>query len=692
MAIVLVGGLSATPAATAAPTGTAAQAHIYHENRSLGAITCLSMSFCMGVGNYGVQAEQNGSTFSQSWNGKTWHITPVPEPPLATDSLVGVACVSTRNCLAVGGPLSVEWNGTSWRMLPVPTGAANASLNGVQCPAVNDCIAVGTVSSAVFAQQWNGGSWTQLAPVAPAGSSSSEFNGISCTGSDNCVAVGQFSIVQNNRATYHALAESWNGKTWTMLPATPASLSGFNAVSCATVSVCVAVDDLGSAVWNGASWTALTIKSPTSTPLARPALTGVSCMSATSCIAVGAGATERGGPFAERWSGGPSWQRTPEPIGISYYGFSSVSCPGPPDCIAVGGAGGGAFNPLAPLSSLAEAWNGKTWRVLRTGKVDELSGVACPHISHCLITGGYLDKADVDRTLAEYWNSKTVRLVSPNRLAGLFGPVSCPSTTFCMALAGSYATWNGRHWTWFAFPTGFGDAELSCASQNFCVAGPSGQVWNGKTWLNVPFAQPGGANITASVNGMSCLRPHICIATGGWEQDEPTGPTFGMLAEVWNGSRWNLIDTPSGQQGTLGPVSCFSPTNCMTTGSLLGSPTLFAARWNGHRWTIYNLPGKYPTDGWFGDGTTPSGISCPTATSCMIAGSYQLSGISAPVDVAFAWNGHTWRRIKVPGPGGIQSLSCAAANQCVAVGAPDISTLSKEWNGTSWRLIKTIDP
>ncbi len=182
------------------------------------------------------------------------------------------------------------------------------------------------------------------------------------------------------------------------------------------------------------------------------------------------------------------------------------------------------------------------------------------------------------------------------------------------------------------------------------------------------------------------------MATGGWEQDSETGPTFGMLAEVWNGSRWNLIDPPSSQQGGLGVVSCESPTNCTTVGSVSGSPAIFADRWNGRDWKVSKLPGKYSNVAWSGGGR-PSGISCPTATSCMVVGSYLPDGSAGgPVDVAIAWNGRTWRRTKVAGPGGIQTVSCAAANQCVAVGDPDITTLAKSWNGKTWRAISTINP
>ncbi len=284
-------GPAVTPAA-AGPSGALVA-------RSLGGISCVGRSFCMSVGPYGVQAA-TAPTFSQVWNGKAWQ-PPVAVPsPLRSYSLVSVSCASARHCLAVGGSLgrpqlTDEWNGRAWRELPVPAGSGKSDPSGVSCPSATQCVAVGTAVGEAWAQLWNGTSWTTLAPAVPAGSAASSFSAISCPGPGNCTAVGDFITGPREQQVHHALAESWNGSSWSILPAPPSELTGLTAVSCPTAARCVVAGSqsdrqvpTGSAVWNGSTWVSLTTQSPARKPLGQ-ILTSISCVSASDCIAVGSG-------------------------------------------------------------------------------------------------------------------------------------------------------------------------------------------------------------------------------------------------------------------------------------------------------------------------------------------------------------------------------------------------------------------
>lgn len=166
-AAVAVGSMAAAAgAAYARPSGaaaapraaTAAAESSVPLNRSLGGVSCVSRSLCMGVGPYGVQATDFGSdapTYSRVWNGRAW-LAPVAVPsPRLSYSLAAVSCVSSRSCLAVGGwedlgpltflkgQLSDMWNGRTWRKLPVLAGSGPSQLNGVACTAAFRCVAVG---------------------------------------------------------------------------------------------------------------------------------------------------------------------------------------------------------------------------------------------------------------------------------------------------------------------------------------------------------------------------------------------------------------------------------------------------------------------------------------------------------------------------------------------------------------------
>src|SRR6185437_10897645 len=175
---------------------------------------------------------------------------------------------------------------------------------------------------------------------------------------------------------------------------------------------------------------------------------------------------------------------------------------------------------------------------------------------------------------------KHVRLNSPRGLNGILGPVSCLTTTYCVAAENNYlpggtemfATWDGKGWTWRPSADPDFINFISCGSKDLCVSGPSGQVWNGKHWREAPFPGPTGDGFSSGIGGVSCPGPHFCLATGGWQQQLETGQSFsGMLAEVWRGARWATIGPPSSAQGGLGVVSCFSPANCTAIGGIAGS-------------------------------------------------------------------------------------------------------------------------
>jgi hypothetical protein len=107
-------------------------------------------------------------------------------------------------------------------------------------------------------------------------------------------------------------------------------------------------------------------------------LYGVSCVSGSFCMAVGAFVSRAGNDvvLAEGWNGA-SWRvlRSAEAAGL----LDGVSCTSGSFCMAVGEAGAVAGPPLA------EAWNGSTWRVVKAppGGTD-LSALSCAAASFCV--------------------------------------------------------------------------------------------------------------------------------------------------------------------------------------------------------------------------------------------------------------------------------------------------------------------
>jgi hypothetical protein len=138
------------------------------------------------------------------------------------------------------------------------------------------------------AEHWNGTNWNAWTfPQIDAMNGGNPLAGISCASATECVAVGA------------GLIATWNGSSWTVNAQFVNHGIGFNAVSCATTSACVAIDGentLASYGWDGSSWS---IQSKFWAPAGPGSLTvnSVSCVAPMTCIAVGSYGPQPG-PFA----------------------------------------------------------------------------------------------------------------------------------------------------------------------------------------------------------------------------------------------------------------------------------------------------------------------------------------------------------------------------------------------------------
>jgi hypothetical protein len=223
--------------------------------------------------------------------------------------------------------------------------------------------------------------------------------------------------------------------------------------------------------------------------------------------------------------------------------------------------------------------------------------------------------------------------------------VSCPSTTFCMAGAGTGTfVWNGTGWASTPPATWSGSAAtltgtvgvLACAGPAYCLAGPAGdkftgvRAWRGTTWSAAPEVDTYD-RLTAlgcARDGDTCaaVGKEIDVHHGGAWSGEPfsaqdvaldvscTAGPFCMAAlhddyAVWRGGTWSEQTLDYGIQ--LGNVSCASATFC------LGDDREGIAVWNGSQWS----PGPtFPSDAQPLPLDVAGGfLSCPTDGWCMFA-------------------------------------------------------------------------
>ena len=109
-----------------------------------------STTSCIAVDTY-VDASGTGVTLAERWNGTIWTLLPTPNPPGAPKSVLnGVSFTSSSSCVAVGVYLDGSgtnhafaegWNGKTWSLqsVPEPPGAQNSQLSAVSCLSASSC-------------------------------------------------------------------------------------------------------------------------------------------------------------------------------------------------------------------------------------------------------------------------------------------------------------------------------------------------------------------------------------------------------------------------------------------------------------------------------------------------------------------------------------------------------------------------
>jgi hypothetical protein len=243
--------------------------------------------------------------------------------------------------------------------------------------------------------------------------------------------------------------------------------------------------------WNGQAWSISA--SPTKTAYT---LLGVSCVSSTVCKAVGSQYSAAAGrqTLIEKWNG-VKWSVVASPNVVGGTGvdneLTGVSCTSKKTCMAVGGDTDGSIN---GKQTLIESWNGTTWSIVPSpdpGTPSQFSagnflfGVSCATATACKAVGWFYNN-EVPQTLIESWDGTNWTVnASPNpgALYNTLASVSCVSANFCKAVGVSYGggslqtlieSWDGVAWSVDPSPNvGTHDNRLSgvsCSSATSCKA------------------------------------------------------------------------------------------------------------------------------------------------------------------------------------------------------------------------------
>jgi|SRR5579875_2706147 len=482
-------------------------------------VSCASATFCEATGN-------DKTPFAAQWNGTAWTLQTLP---LAVNA---VSCVSASFCEAVGHDHGDVWNGTAWAsQVTTP----DTGLQAVSCLSPTFCAAVGLSphrgSSTDAADTWNGTSWTTQPVADPAGGKGYQLDGVSCASTGACEAGGGYQTTPQNTVT---LAAGWNGTGWQLQTGVASQVPGadnLTAVSCVSASFCEAVGDRKDSAgqdtialaeqWNGTTWTLQPTVSPAQANSngLRMKLAAVSCVSADFCEAVGTSSAASGGG-TEQWNG-TKWTLQTTAGGA----LDTVSCTTADFCMAAGNYGHIDF------------WNGTAWSD-QTASLDFIPvSLSCVSAEDCEAIGSPLGESD---DYAEQWNGTSWTPQAVPEPSGGIGinllAVSCTGATFCQAV-GSYSTestaenlllaetWNGTSWAADPLPVP-ADPEaflrgVACSGTDFCAAvgnqatpdtfSTLAEVWDGTSWTQRSTPNPGG---NSRLFAVSCATAGTCTGVG----------------------------------------------------------------------------------------------------------------------------------------------------------------------------------
>ena len=266
------------------------------------------------------------------------------------------------------------------------------------------------------------------------------------------------------------------------------------------------------------------------------------------------------------------------------------------------------------------------------------------------------------------WTSGTP-LTSAN---GGVNAVSCPTSTFCVAVdrSGAMSRFNGS--TWSTPQTIDGTTSLtsvSCPTTTFCAATDvrgNYVMMDGLTWGPPTSLATSNSPVMQSV---SCASPTFCLAVGETANFAPIDYYF--YNGVWSPD--TVVFSPS-DTSPFNSVSCTAALVCLATD--LGGGVMTFAFSPTPTPSLSHPPTPTPVDA-SSKGFVPNSIACVAATSCVIGSkSNQIS----------VFNGTSWTTTTefMAGVNGVQ-VSCAqmtcVANDSLGQGVSAVAPFSA-WSRT----------
>jgi GDSL-like Lipase/Acylhydrolase family len=374
------------------------------------------------------------------------------------------------------------------------------------------------------------------------------------------------------------------------------------------------------------------------------------------------------------------WQEaslSPQPFAVG-----PIVCPDVGDCttIAMYGSSNSTYEPYALDSPYALTLHDGSWT--RTPLTEPppadayfnfpYQDIACPAISECVAPG-----QDETATSGSHlvmaiehdgaWNTATLA-APPNppypnlSPAGVWGPLSCPAVSACVATAEFNSEGNPPA------------AEAAYMQQ------PDG-TWS-SSWLPIPSTPEATSELTdyydntpGGLFGLACFTDRTCTAVGTYSPDENNYyETAGVIWHYNNGT-WSTETAPTGigYNLTLGVLACGDPHSCVATGYTDSPLEGFLLEELDGSWTEQPLPPPAGTTAAFADPACSGPRKCTLLMSANLPTTslYSVDDYYVLQDEAGVLSSAT----RIPQPSGstpdsliFQGLVCSSQSWCAAAG------------------------
>jgi len=550
-------------------------------------VDCGSDRHCVAVGQ---TASGGSAAVARHWDGRRWTTVSGSRP--TSTWISHVQCLTDGSCAFVtdgngdGVPYAFErWDGAGWARLP-HVGTLPKAID-LSCGAtLTTCAFAGVWAGDDGAERsaflhWTGSRW-EPDPFEPG-----QFvNQVECVGDGGCVATTQDQTLVRADGVWRATGVAPPpGQHLACGSASACFLKGYEDAPVLTEPPPIHR-------WDGTGWRpAAVAPNPT---ISDAALAGVSCPTATWCLAVGdykEGLATR--PLVQRWNGS-AWSLGPDlpvPAEVTV-DVRAVSCTAVDRCVAVGAQ----TRPGGPPGSFVARLDGTTWTDESASSAAAspyaLNDVSCVG-STCVAVGNASSSVVAIRSDGAGWAAMPpppgAPVIYDERNAvqvACAGAMSCATTSFQFQ-GGGIATllsyWDGTSWSVPA-DTGGVSADLfvdvACPAPGRCLAvatrltGNSGAsaTWTGSKWV--------AQDVPVRLGLVSCDRADRCLATAGAGPFAPGGPAQLSDAQLWDGGTWRRVrpGAPTVPTETvLSDLSCRAGV-CVAAGFSLRDPLAYRFR------------------------------------------------------------------------------------------------------------------